>query len=112
MDDSIFEQRERRQKELTKEEKKMFLKKGLKSLGVGTKKVFNSIFPPKTAEQIAYEKQLKEESEKAYKKEYLKQSIKQSKKKARMMAQQKFNPQMQKDKKAKNQQILDNLMKL
>ena len=61
------------------------LKKGFKSF-------VNQVAPPKTPEQLAYEKDLRERSEKARRESYLKESIKQSHLLGRQQAKKKFGP--------------------
>lgn len=60
------------------------LKKGFKSF-------VNQVAPPKTPEQIEYEKRLREATEKARRDSYLKEAIKQSHLKGRSEAKKKYN---------------------
>lgn len=89
------------------EERKSTLKHRLKNIGSGLKRIGQAIVPPKTAEQIAWEKKLKEKTAKAYREEYLKQAVKSSRERARSVVQTKSKKQTY-----NNQAILDNLMRL
>jgi len=92
--------------------KKDYLKKGLRVLGTGAKKMADYIVPPKTPEQIAFENELSIKTAAAKRTAYLKSAIAESKKKGSEMAKTKYNPTTKKGMRDKDQQIMDNLMKL
>lgn len=57
------------------------------------KKSYNVLVPPKTPEQIEFEKKLKAETLQAHREEYLKEAVKQSRIRAKNIAKSKYNPQ-------------------
>ena len=93
-------------------ERKEYLKKSLKAVGVGMKKVADYVVPPKTAEQIEYEKKLKKQTQEEYRKQYLKSAISETKKKAKMAAKAKYDPEMKKKSIKSNEDAMDMIMKL
>ena len=95
-----------------KTNKKEYLKKILKETGGAIKKTADYIVPPKTKEQIEFEKTLKYETEKARREAYLKSAIKESREKGISMAKAKYNPDVISQKKNKDKEILDALMRL
>lgn len=92
---SVFEDAKKKKKaELKSNLKKVGSNIGsnLMSVSSGIMKVANYVVPPKSPEQIAYEKKLREGTQKAHKDAFLKESIRQSKLKAKGMARQKYAP--------------------
>ena len=104
--------------EKKKMDKKEYLKKILKAIGKGTVKAVNFIVPPKTAEQVAFEKELAAKTQKSQRDAYLKESLKQAKKKGEALAKQKYGHKnnvlgtQSSEAKKKNDDIMDTLMRL
>ena len=91
-----------------KESKKEKLKKALKGMATATKKAVDYAIPPKTQDQINFEKELKQKTIKAQREAYLKAAIQESTEKGKKLAKAKYNPQSNKP----NQDFMDSMMRL